>query len=115
MHRRFFKALFSVGLGLLSLVCLGIPATAQDANLPDGPGKDKVVTACSGCHDLGQVTSQHETAARWADIVSVMVNNGAPVADSDFNMVVKYLTANFGPDGAAAQSPTPGAASQRPR
>ena len=98
MQCRFFKIFFSACLGLLLLACLGIPATAQDANLPDGPGKDKVATACSGCHDLGQVTSQRETAARWADIVSVMVNNGAPIADSDFNTVVKYLATNFGPE-----------------
>jgi hypothetical protein len=107
MHRKFLNNFFpgSVRLGMLSLIYLSIPAIAQDASdLPDGPGKDKVATACSGCHDLGQVTSQHQSADRWADVVSVMVNNGAPVADSDFNTVVRYLATNFGPDGAAAQS-----------
>jgi mono/diheme cytochrome c family protein len=96
MHRKFFKDFFPAGLGLL--ICMSIPALAQDANLPDGPGKDKVATACSGCHDIGQATGQHLSADRWADIVSVMVNYGAPVTDSDFNTVVKYLAANFGPE-----------------
>ena len=94
------------GLGMLSIVCLNIPAAGQNAsNLPDGPGKDKVAAACSGCHGLGQVMGQHQTAERWADIVSRMVNNGAPIADSDFDAIVSYLAANFGPGGAAAQSP----------
>jgi hypothetical protein len=107
MHRKFFKNFLSrsVRLGMLSLIYLSIPAIAQDtSNLPDGPGKDKVATACSGCHDLGQATGQHQSAERWADIVSVMVNYGAPVTDSDFSTVVRYLATNFGPDGAAAQS-----------
>jgi hypothetical protein len=107
MHRKFFNNFLSrsVGLGILSLIYLSIPATAQNTNeLPDGPGKDKVATACSGCHDLGQATGQHQSADRWADIVSVMVNYGAPITDSDFNTVVRYLATNFGPDGAAAQS-----------
>jgi virginiamycin B lyase len=105
---RFLKTGFAsaIGLGILSIACLNIPAAAQDAaNLPDGPGKDKVATACSGCHGLGQVISQRQTAERWTDIVTRMATNGAPVADSDFDMIVSYLAANFGPNGAAAQSP----------
>lgn len=92
-------------LGLTSLICLNIPAAAQDANLPDGPGKDKVATACNGCHDLGEATNQHLNAQHWADIVSVMVDYGAPVADSDFNTVVKYLATNFGPEPPGSQGP----------
>jgi virginiamycin B lyase len=101
MHRKLFRAFFPSGLGLL--ICLNIPAAAQDASLPDGPGKDKVVTACNGCHNLGEATNQHLSANRWADIVSVMVEYGAPVADSDFNTVVKYLAANFGPEPTTGQ------------
>ena len=99
--KRIFQG--SIGLGVLAITCLSIPAAAQDANLPDGPGKDKVVTACNGCHNLGEATNQHLSANRWADIVSVMVEYGAPVADSDFNTVVKYLASNFGPEPTAGQ------------
>lgn len=105
MHGKPLKRIFqgSPGLGVLAILCLSIPAAAQDANLPDGPGKDKVVTACNGCHNLGEATSQHLNAQHWADIVSVMVEYGAPVADADFSTVVKYLATNFGPEPAAGQ------------
>jgi mono/diheme cytochrome c family protein len=106
---RFLKNGFAraIGLGMLSIAYLNIPAAAQDAaNLPDGPGKDKVAAACNGCHGLGQIISQRQTAERWTDIVTRMATNGAPVADSDFDMIVSYLTANFGPNGAAPPSPT---------
>jgi hypothetical protein len=44
-----------------------------------------------------------------------MISNGAPVADADFDKVVGYLTANFGPDPATAASfPMPGASPPSP-
>jgi mono/diheme cytochrome c family protein len=107
MYGKLFKNIFTgaVVLGMLSIACLNIPAAAQEAaSLPDGPGKDKVATACSGCHGLDQVINQRQTAERWTDIVTRMATNGAPVADSDFDVIVNYLAANFGPNGAAAQS-----------
>jgi virginiamycin B lyase len=84
---------------------------AQD--LPDGPGKTEVVAACSGCHGIGQIIGEHRTADKWADTVNLMISNGAPVADADFDKVVGYLTTNFGPDPAAA-APAPAPAAPAP-
>jgi hypothetical protein len=74
------------------------PAAQGASNgLPDGPGKAETVAGCSGCHGLGQILGEHRDAAAWADTVTAMINNGAPVADADFDKVVAYLTAHFGP------------------
>ena len=93
-----------LGVGLVAGVIAARPAVAQD-NIPDGPGKAETVAACSGCHGLGQIVGEHRSADIWATTVTSMINNGAPVADADFDKVVSYLATNFG-DG----SPVPGAA-----
>ncbi len=90
----------TLGLGVAAGLILVRPAIAQDA-MPDSPGKAEVVAACSGCHGLGQIQGEHRDAATWTTTVTSMINNGAPVADADFDKVVTYLATNFG-DGSAA-------------
>jgi quinoprotein glucose dehydrogenase len=67
------------------------------AGIPEGPGMAETVAACSGCHGLGQIQGEHRDAATWATTVTSMINNGAPVADADFDKVVNYLATHFGP------------------
>jgi virginiamycin B lyase len=99
----------TLGMGLVVGLILARPAIAQDA-LPDGPGKAETVAACSGCHGIGQILGEHRAADAWASTVTSMINNGAPVADADFDKVVGYLTANFGPEGQAPAAPAAPAA-----
>lgn len=73
----------------------GNAAGAQ--NLPAGEGKDVLVKTCTGCHALSVVTSQHKTEDGWIDTVVEMRNRGANGTDEDMETVVRYLTANFGP------------------
>ena len=94
----------TLGIGLVAGVIMARPALAQDG-LPDGPGKAEVVAACSGCHGIGQIMGEHRPADLWASTVTSMINNGAPVADADFDKVVGYLSTNFGPVGAAPAAP----------
>ena len=105
----------TLGLGVAVGLIVARPAIAQDA-MPDGPGKAEVVLACSGCHGLGQISGEHRDAATWATTVTSMINNGAPVADADFDKVVGYLAANFGDGSAApaAAAPAPAAAAPAP-
>jgi hypothetical protein len=98
----------TLGMGLVAGVILARPAIAQDT-LPDGPGKAETLTACSGCHGIGQVLGEHRDAEAWATTVTAMINNGAPVADADFDKVVGYLTAHFGPEGQAPAAAAPAA------
>lgn len=71
-------------------------APAPDG-FPAGPGRAETVAACSGCHGLGQIVGEHRDAATWSTTVTAMINNGAPVADADFDKIVGYLAAHFGP------------------
>ena len=65
--------------------------------LPEGEGKAEVALACSSCHDLRQVVTQKKSSANWSDTVRKMVSAyQAPVDKDDFQVVVTYLSKNFG-------------------
>lgn len=68
---------------------------AEDA-LPAGEGRDVVEYACSQCHGLIQVTEARKTERQWEYLVTQMINQGAPIEDYEVDMVVRYLTRNFG-------------------
>jgi cytochrome c5 len=66
--------------------------------LPDGPGKDIVLTVCTQCHDLQRVRRQRSSAEGWAEILDTMLNEGAPLSAEDFPVVLRYLARNFRPE-----------------
>ena len=65
--------------------------------LPAGEGKAEVALACSSCHDLSQVITQKKSGANWSATVRKMISAyQAPVDKDDFEVIVAYLTKNFG-------------------
>jgi len=66
--------------------------------LPDGPGKTVVLNICTQCHDLQRVRRQRSTAQEWAEILDAMLNEGAPLSERDFPVLLRYLAKNFGPE-----------------
>ncbi|HEX4227353.1 MAG TPA: helix-hairpin-helix domain-containing protein [Bryobacteraceae bacterium] len=79
--------------GLLS----GPTAYAQTSQeLPEGKGKAQFMQICSQCHGLAMVTSHRNTADGWSAVIDDMVSRGAQGTDDDFDLVIKYLAANFG-------------------
>jgi cytochrome c5 len=52
---------------------------------------------CSYCHELGRVARQALTREEWRGLIRGMVDEGAPVTDEEFSMIVDYLTEHFGP------------------
>jgi hypothetical protein len=80
-------------------------ASAQQPGLPDGPGKEQVLKACTACHTITQVTDQRKSQADWSDTVDQMIARGAQVADPDYPVIVQYLSKNLGTTSAAPASP----------
>jgi cytochrome c5 len=64
--------------------------------LPDGPGKAIVLNICTMCHDLTRIKRSRHTADEWEDVLSTMLNEGAPLSDDDFPIVLNYLAKSFG-------------------
>jgi len=64
--------------------------------IPDGRGKDIVLNICTMCHDLTRIKRSRHTADEWEDVLSTMLNEGAPLSDDDFPIVLNYLAKSFG-------------------
>jgi mono/diheme cytochrome c family protein len=72
------------------------PAPGQNTLSP-GPGQETTSRICSGCHALTVITSSRKSADDWAGTVDQMRSRGADGTDEEFDQIVKYLAANFGP------------------
>jgi cytochrome c5 len=79
--------------------CLAMPAMAQRAPLPPGPGKDIVEAGCAMCHSLSYIpmNSRFMTPDVWkAEVTKMRAAFGAPIDDDAANQILTYLIANFG-------------------
>jgi competence protein ComEA len=88
--------------GVLGIFLLGTSIQAQD--LPDGPGKDLVMSVCTVCHELTRITSKKKTKDEWNDTVDKMAARGAKASDEEFDTIVNYLTRYFGRDQPSEKS-----------
>ena len=55
-------------------------AVTAHAQLPEGPGKQVVQSACLGCHDANRIAASGYSAADWKNVVAMMHNVGAPIS-----------------------------------
>jgi mono/diheme cytochrome c family protein len=83
----------------VSTPAVGANAQAQAQELPDGPGKALVQTACAQCHSIDVAISQPRSRDEWTEVVSRMIGNGAHLTDDDYNVVLEYLATHLGPPG----------------
>lgn len=67
-----------------------------ESELPDGEGRLIVEDVCSMCHGLMNITDIRRTPEQWQYIVNMMVNQGAPLEDYEIDIVIEYLSKNFG-------------------
>ena len=87
-----------VALILLSLI-IGITGLARPSSqdLPDGKGVEIARDKCTTCHEADLIVSQRLSRQGWAREVDKMVRWGAVLTDSEKDLLVDYLAANFGP------------------
>ena len=46
-----------------ALLAVGVPARAQQADFPDGPGKETFLAICGGCHDINRARAGYTPRA----------------------------------------------------
>jgi virginiamycin B lyase len=82
---------------IAALLCPALPAQAQQkpVNLPDGPGKDAVITYCSGCHGLNRVAATAYSQDHWNTAVRMMLNFGVAIPADQIITVTDYLSKHF--------------------
>jgi hypothetical protein len=98
MKKRFLAAA-TLGASLVSL------GAASADPLPPGPGRNIVVSKCSGCHATALIENERHDADGWHDAIDKMVDRGLEISDADRNSAVAYLVKVLGPQ--AKPSPTP--------
>jgi cytochrome c5 len=79
----------------------GPVAAAQqkpEDKLPEGEGKKILLTACSECHAVSEVTkfAGIYDLNEWRDLVKSMIVYGAQVTAEEENVLVDYLDTHFG-------------------
>ena len=97
MHRHAIAAaLFATAL-LAGAAQAQTPAPAPGGKapadlLPADPIKPTVVSLCSNCHELTNVTMKGRTPAEWADTLDRMVAYGLPAPADQVTQIVAYLS-----------------------
>jgi len=65
--------------------------------LPDGAGKAILLNICTQCHTLDRIKTRGSTRAEWDELLMHMLNEGAPLSDEDYPVLLTYLARNFRP------------------
>jgi quinoprotein glucose dehydrogenase len=78
-----------------SISSMPAPGAAAD-DLPPGPGRESVITMCSGCHGLKTVVASRRTKAEWQSVVASMAALGAPGSADDVSRTAQYLALRLG-------------------
>jgi cytochrome c5 len=66
------------------------------APVPEGAGKEILLTICTMCHDLGRIRLGHRSPEEWEETLVSMLNEGAPLSEEQFPVIHAYLSKNFG-------------------
>lgn len=99
--RRVFQPAVMTATAIALLFCASLdaaipvaanPVTNPADNLPDRPGKDSLLKACSNCHQPDIVIGQKRDLAGWQEIVDQMVARGATVDEAETQAIIAYLT-----------------------
>jgi competence protein ComEA len=64
-------------------------------SLPEGKGRAELQRICGVCHGVAEATKPRLSASGWSAVVDEMANRGAQGTDDEFELIVKYLAANF--------------------
>jgi mono/diheme cytochrome c family protein len=94
--------MFEVSM-LLETLLLFFATTPHATALPPGKGKVIVERTCASCHAIKVVTSKKASKEQWSTIIDQMLSKGADLNDDEVEIVVDYLSKNFG----ASKDPAP--------
>jgi hypothetical protein len=72
--------------------------TQEHGPLPNGAGKAIMLDVCTQCHDLHRIRETRLSREEWEDLLVHMINEGAPLSDDDFPVLLNYLSRNFRPE-----------------
>jgi cytochrome c5 len=68
---------------------------AQNFGGPDR-GRGLVIDICSGCHEVTRIREHELTRDQWWEVIKNMLSEGAAVTDDETDLILNYLSKNFG-------------------
>jgi cytochrome c5 len=72
------------------------PSSVEALSERDRAAKATFETVCSSCHDTAIATTSVRTVAEWAEVIDLMVGNGALATDAQFAEIQGYLARQYG-------------------
>jgi sulfite dehydrogenase (cytochrome) subunit B len=86
-----------------------LPPDNAMATLKPGPGLDVVESNCASCHSTDYIVRQPgDDAKHWEpEIHKMMTVYGVKISDSDFQTIVNYLGAEYGPPAVTGSGQAP--------
>ncbi|MCG3161130.1 MAG: hypothetical protein JMDDDDMK_02248 [Acidobacteria bacterium] len=102
------KLSFAMAAAILAAsISLGTTTSAAQQDLPEGKGAELARDKCVTCHEADVIVAQRLSRQGWTREVEKMIRWGAPVSDSEKEVLVDYFAAHFKPRSAVTQ-PTAG-------
>jgi cytochrome c5 len=89
---------------LLETLLLFFATMPHATALPPGKGKAIVERTCASCHAIKVVTTKRASKEQWSTIIDQMLSKGADLNDDEVEIVVDYLSKNFGATKAPASA-----------
>jgi cytochrome c oxidase cbb3-type subunit 3 len=100
----------AIGTVLIGLT-LGMTGLAQQTAVRVSPTparaqpKAVFLEACGRCHPPERITSTRRTKAQWEETINAMVTSrGATLTTDQYDIVLKYLVAEYGPETTTARA-----------
>jgi len=88
-----------VAIGCTLLLSRTLIAGRQpEPQLADGPGKAVVERVCGECHEAAsRITKLKKSESEWAEVITDMEGRGMTADAKDLDVVLAYLTKQYGP------------------
>ena len=74
----------------------GASAGGVQNSLPQGEGRDTVITICGDCHGPEVVASQRRTRVEWETLIEDMAARNGVAGDDEKKVILAYTLAHFG-------------------
>ncbi|PYS11866.1 MAG: hypothetical protein DMG17_21835 [Acidobacteria bacterium] len=85
--------------GLIQGQGQGRGGRGEQFNLPDGPGKDILQSACTECHNLQMASGTGYNREEWGLTLERMITAGAKMTPDQIPVVTDYLLKNLAGEG----------------
>ena len=85
--------------GLIQGLGQGQGGRGEQLNLPDGPGKDILQSACTECHNLQMASGTGYNREEWGLTLERMITAGAKMTPDQIPIVTDYLLKNLAGEG----------------